>query len=105
MKISFTPQRGPTPMTLAVSNDILTIDGEAFDFSGIPDGATVPRDAVSCGSLVSDIERIDGEICLTLILPHGAKAPIETRFPEPIIATAGEVTLPLFDAPEEALEG
>jgi hypothetical protein len=103
MQINLTPTRGSAPLTLARSGDVLTIAGEAFDFSGIPDGATLPRAAVACPWLLSDVERIGGEIVLTLILPHGPAAPEATRFPAAIIDPPdGAVTLPDFgaDVPE-----
>lgn len=84
MKISFSPVRRDGDLVLSRSGDVLTINGEAFDFSGIPDGATLPRDAVECDWLASDVERIDGNLQLTLIKPHGAKATHDDLFPQPV---------------------
>lgn len=102
MQINLSPMRGDAPLTLSRLGDVLTIAGEAFDFSALPDGATLPRDAVACPWLASDVERIAGEIVLTLILPHGARAPQATRFPDPIIDPPdGPVALPAYEeAPE-----
>lgn len=104
MQINFTPMRRDDRLDLSVSGDALTINGEAFDFSGVPEGATLPRDAVACDWLASDVERIGGEITLTLVLPHGANAPEETRFPEPISVTSGAVTLPPYEIAEPEFE-
>jgi hypothetical protein len=57
----------------------------------------LPRAAVTCAWLASDIERIDGALHLTLILPHGANAPRDTLFPTPLhLATDGPVDLPPY---------
>lgn len=105
MKLSFTPTRTNTQYELSVSGDVLTIDGETFDFGPLPDGATLPQSDVACPWLASDVERIDGEICLTLMLPHGANAPEETRFPETVIVTEGAVVLPPYNVePEPEVE-
>ena len=50
--------------------DTLTVNGQAFDFSVIPDGATLPAGAVACEYLsLHPIERIDGVLHLTLRYP------------------------------------
>lgn len=101
MNLHFTPMRRDEALTLSRSGDMLTINGEVFDFSGIPEGATLPRAAVVCEWLASDIERIGGTIHLTLILPHGANAPQETLFPQPItVTTDGPITLPAHSIEE-----
>lgn len=103
MKLNFTPMRRDEALTLSRSGDVLTINGEAFDFSGVPEGATLPREAVVCEWLASDIERVNGELELTLILPHGANAPQETLFPQPITVTAdGAIALPAHSIEETA---
>ena len=105
MKLSFTPTRTNTQYELSVSGDVLTIDGETFDFGPLPDGATLPQSDVACPWLASDVERIDGEICLTLMLPHGANAPEETRFPEMVTVAEGAVVLPPYNLePEPEVE-
>lgn len=83
MKITFFPIRSDTQLSLSKDGDVLTINGEGFDFSALPDGAILPREAVATDWLTSDVERINGTIHLSLILPHGADAPPEERFPAP----------------------
>ncbi|MCL6285252.1 hypothetical protein M3P21_17120 [Ruegeria sp. 2012CJ41-6] len=95
MYITFTPVRRHDRLTIEKSGDVLTINGEDFDFSPIPEGATLPRTAVTCDWLASDVERHDGHIHLTLCLPHGPSAPSETLFPVPVRMTGdGQVPLP-----------
>jgi hypothetical protein len=103
MHITLSPARMESPLTLSKSGDVLTINGEVFDFTPIPEGATLPRDAVDCDWLASDVTREGGDLHLTLILPHGAAAPVETLFPDPISDPAdGPIPLPPYE--EEAEE-
>ena len=98
MILIFSPMRHSDRLNLHRAGDVLTINEVAFDFSPLPDGATLPRDAVASDWLASDITRAGGVLHLTLILPHGANAPEETRFPAPLVLTAdGPVELPLYD--------
>lgn len=98
MKLDFSPMRSMTPLRLERTGDTLIINDESYDFSGLPEGATLPCDAVNCAFLVSDVERQEGQILLTLILPHGAQAPAETLFPSPLVLTEdGPVALPPYD--------
>lgn len=105
-KINWSPVRRDETLTGSTQGDALTMNGEVFDFTTLPDGATLPRDAVACEWLASNVERIGGEIHLTLILPHGADAPDETRFPQPVtMAGDGPVPVPLHSNPEIEEEG
>lgn len=107
MKLSFTPasllpgdDRRLIPHR---AGDVLTINEIAYDFSPLPEGATLPRAAVACEWLASDVERIDGALHLTLILPHGPNAPEATRFPEPVTLTGdGPVALPPYSIEDNA---
>ena len=95
MHISFSPMRRDDTLEVSKTGDVLTINGATYDFSPLPDGGMLPREAVDCEWLASDVERIDGEIHLTLILPHGPNPPPEAAFPDPItVSTDGPITLP-----------
>ena len=95
MKITLSPQRRDDTLQVSKSGDTLTINGVEYDFSVVPDGATLPQDAVDCEWLASDVERIDGVLHLTLILPHGAGASYAARFPSPLVdPTDGLLELP-----------
>jgi len=95
MKIALSPQRRDDTLTVIKQGDTLTINGTAYDFSQLPDGGTLPKDAVDCEWIVSDVNRVDGELELTLLLPHGAGASEAARFPEPIVnPDDGQVELP-----------
>ena len=95
MHINLSPQRRDDTLTITKQGDTLTINGTAYDFNVLPDGATLPKDATDCVWLASDVERIDGVLHLTLLLPHGAEASGAARFPQPIINPAdGVLELP-----------
>lgn len=102
MHITLTPTRMDTPLSLHRVGDILTINGEAFDFTGLPEGATLPASAVASPMLTGDVTRAQGLLCLTLTLPHGASAPPQTLFPAPLLLTAdGSVALPPYEVTDE----
>lgn len=88
MKITLHPQRRDDTLVVVKSGDTLTINNIAYDFSVIPDGALLPKEAVDCLWLASDVERIGGVLHLSLVLPHSATASESARFPAPIINPA-----------------
>lgn len=107
MIITLSPIRSDAALTLIRQGDVLTIDGADLDFGPLPEGAVLPREAVNCDWLASDVTRIDGVIHLTLLLPHGPipwPAPPESRVvthPEPILVTAdGPILLPSYNPGE-----
>lgn len=85
MKITLSPTRSDARLVVAKRGDVLTINGEAFDLSVIPEGATLPASAVATPWLVGPIHRQGGELELTLILPHGPKPTQAQAFPEPLL--------------------
>jgi hypothetical protein len=96
MLINLSPQRREDILTISKTGETLTINGKPYDFSQLPEGATLPREAIDCEWIVSDVNRINGEIELTILLPHGANASHTARFPEPIIKNDdGQVVLPI----------
>jgi len=92
-------------LTVIKEGDSLCINGETFDFSPIPEGATLPKEAVDCLWLASDVDRVDGSIVLTLVVPHGSKAPKETLFPGSVVVESdGEVDVPIYETIEQDQE-
>ena len=85
MHITPTPQRRDDTIAVLKSGETLTINGIAYDFSVIPDGATLPASAVDCAYITGDIERINGVLQISLILPHGPNPSQAVAFPAPII--------------------
>lgn len=105
MQINLSPVRLDETLIASITGEVLTLNGEAFDFSQLPEGATLPADAIDSEHFVGPVERINGELHLTLRLPHGANPSQAVAFPEPIAVTEnGPVALP-FDASQEDVIG
>jgi len=105
MIITLIPQRRDTTLVVSRAGDTLLINGEEFDFSVIPDGASLPGRAVPCAMIedLSIIDRIDGVLHLSLYLPLGANPPPEARFPAPIVNPPdGPIDLPVTHIEPEA---
>src|SRR5690606_40772652 len=100
MHITLSPQRRDDTLSAARQGDVLTINGEAFDFTSLSDGDLIPE--VPCEWVVGPVERINGEIHLTLVLPHGPNPSQAVAFPDPSTVTQdGPTDLPLDPEPEE----
>jgi hypothetical protein len=96
MLINLSPIRDDRTLNITKTGETLTINGIPYDLSQLPNGATLPREAINCEFIISDVSRINGEIELTILLPHGANASHAARFPEPINMTNdGQVVLPI----------
>lgn len=96
MRISFAPQRRDDTLTLEkTSGDRLRINGELFNFNPLPDGGTIPEGEIPCDWIIGPVERIDGEVHVTVVLPHGISPAQNVAFPEPIVVNEdGPITLP-----------
>lgn len=109
MLIKLSPVRMDEQLTLSREGDILYVNGESCDLGPLLEGATLPQGAIESDWFPGPVDRIDGELQLTIRLPHGAYAPESTRFPQPIEVTGdGPVELPVYDDPQlrqEAEEG
>lgn len=105
MKISLTPVRSDEQLEVSREGDTLILNGEPFDFSPLAPGASLPAEAIASEWFVGHVERVGGELELTIRLPHAANAPESTRFPVPITVTAdGPVELPAYDSPAQEPE-
>lgn len=95
MHIKLNPQRRDDQISVIKSGDTLTINGEEFDLSVIPEGATLPADAISSEYFSGPVERINGVLHLTLTLPHGPNPQQHVAFPEEIVDPPdGEIEFP-----------
>ena len=95
MHIKLNPQRRDVQISVIKSGDTLSINGEDFDLSVIPEGATLPANAISSEFFSGPVERIDGVLHITLTLPHGANPQPQVAFPADIINPSdGEIELP-----------
>jgi hypothetical protein len=84
MIIYLSPQRRKGKLSLEKSGEVLTVNGEEYDFSPVEEGDILPREAVGCEFLEHDVTRKNGALQIHLIFPHGKDAPYEARFPTPI---------------------
>ncbi|PRD42142.1 hypothetical protein C5748_18515 [Phyllobacterium phragmitis] len=101
MHVSFCPQRCDCALSVAKSGDTLIINGDPVDLSVIPDGATLPADAVSNDFVVGNVERISGELHVTLLLPHGPNPSQAVAFPAPLADVPdGPLQIPRDPEPE-----
>ncbi|MFI8479627.1 hypothetical protein ACIGCM_03560 [Pseudomonas sp. NPDC078700] len=97
MKISLSPVSTAFPLEFSASlvGDVLAINGEPFDFSDLPEGATLPVEAIGSEHFAGPVSRIEGELQITLRFPIGPDASEAARFPKPIAVTIdGPVELP-----------
>ncbi len=73
--IVFSPVRTDEQLVMSRSGDVLTLNGENFDFSPLLEGATLPREAILSDWFPGDVSRAGGILSLTVRLPHGPYAP------------------------------
>lgn len=103
MQISFTAQRRDDELVAElISADRIRINGELFNFGPLNEGDIIPRGSIPCEWIDGPVERKDGVICLTLLLPYkiGLR---DVDAPVPItVDIVGVIDLPNLDPePEE----
>lgn len=91
MNIIFTPQRRDDALLLSVSGETITVNGVEYDFSVIPEGASLEAEATDCMYFVGDISRTDGVLSVAVILPHRQDPNQPIAFPESVSVTTGVV--------------
>lgn len=96
MRISLSPQRRDDSLTLEkTSGDRLRINGELFNFNTLNDGDEILAGTIPCDWIVGPVEKVDGDVRLTVILPHGPNPSRAVAFPEPITVTEdGPIDVP-----------
>ena len=70
MNIKFKNINSYTPLSVTKHGDSLTINSIEYDFTTLPDGATLPPEAIDCDYIVGDVSRVNGTIELTLLAPY-----------------------------------
>ena len=100
MKLTFQPVRMDEDLLIDREGDVLHLNGMRADFSQLEEGAELPVEAIDSPWFAGPVSRVDGELELVLLLPHGAQAPVERRFPhELLLDDDGPVSLPPYDCP------
>lgn len=82
MRLEFVPVVTGGTLSLERSGDILTINGEAFDFGPLPAGGLLPRASIACAWIAGDVTRTGaGELIVPLVLPIDGGSSEARRFP------------------------
>ncbi|WP_434577524.1 hypothetical protein [Pseudomonas sp. Z1-6] len=84
MRINLSPQRRDDTLEVIKDGDMLVINGEPFDFSKMGEGDTLPGSAIRSAWFVGDIDKVGGELVLTLLLPNPWNYSQEQAFPAPL---------------------
>lgn len=95
MILIFSPVRMDETLTLSRAGDAVTLNGATLDFGPLPEGGVLSAGAIGSPWIAGDVTRTGGVLTVPLILPHGANAPEQTRFPQPMVVTEdGPIVLP-----------
>lgn len=81
MDLKFSPCHMDGRLEAVIAGDTLVLNGDPLDFSPLEEGDVLPQQAIDSPWIASDVFRVGGAIQLTLRIPHGQDAPLETRFP------------------------
>lgn len=100
MIIKLSPVRSDAILSVVKLGETLEVNGATLDFSRLDDGSTLPAEAIGCEYVIAPVERVDGDLVLTLMLPHSADAPQAARFPVDLYPADGQVQLPGLDLGE-----
>lgn len=96
MLIYLSPQRRDDTLEVVKSGNVLTVNGEDFDFTPMGEGDTLPSSAISSQWFLDNVDRINGELVLTLMLPLPANYSPEQAFPLPLLNVPdGLIAFPL----------
>ncbi|URD40642.1 tail fiber assembly protein [Pseudomonas sp. BYT-5] len=108
MIIKLSPGLSDNTLSVSRLGDMLTLNNVALDFAQLPEGATLPAEAVSSEWVLDPIKREGGKLIVSLRLPHALDAPQSALFPDDIIDPPdGPVTLPGLEvtAPQPSATG
>ena len=95
MHISFSPVRSDDTLSVSKVGDVITINGDSVDLSAVPEGASLPTNAIGNPWIVGDVRRHDGNLHITLLLPHGPSPSKAVAFPVDLNAPPdGDLILP-----------
>lgn len=93
MDIKLSPFRSDDELTVVKQGDVLTLNGESFDFNPMGDGDTLPLEAVTSQWFGDSVNRTNGTLVLTLRLPIPANFSQAQAYP-----------VPLFNVPDGVVE-
>lgn len=84
MLIKLMPVRRDETLEVIKNGEVLTVNGEDFDLSLIGEGDTLPASAISSIWFFDKVDRVSGELVLTLSLPLPWNYSQEQAFPVPL---------------------
>ncbi len=64
-----------------MTDDVLEVNGDEFDFSSVEEGVTLPVAAINSDWFAGPVTRQSGQIHVAILLPLGPDAPTNQRFP------------------------
>lgn len=102
INLSPTPSDEEAPVVV-VTGQVITVNGEDFDFGIVPAGYTLPRGSVDSPWFENSevIRDHDGNLIVTMRFPYPEGAGEDMRFPTPINVTEdGPLDLPTYTPPE-----
>lgn len=95
MLIKFSPQRRDDSVVYEKRGECVVVNGEVFDFSRMGNGDTLPVQAITSQWFDGDVDKIEGVLHITLLLPNPANYSPEQAFPTPItVDTDGIIKQP-----------
>lgn len=95
MRIYINPTYSTADLSVTKQGDTLTINSQDFDFSQIPEGATLPLEAIDSPHFCGPVERIDGKLHIHLVLPI-QRAVFHEPIPPIIDPPDGPIELPVI---------
>ncbi|MFK0309740.1 tail fiber assembly protein [Pseudomonas sp. NPDC090233] len=102
MIIKLSPVRSDLLLAVSKLGDALVINGKAYDLAPLTEGASLPAEAVGDEFIPVPVERVSGDLVITLTLPHAADAPEQARFPVDILnPDDGPISLPGLETVEQ----
>lgn len=91
----YSPLDSSATLEIKKRSDVLTINGESYDFRPVSEGATLPMEAISGKWISQPVRRVDGELIITIRFPVGPEATAAALYPADIINPPdGNVRLP-----------
>ncbi len=97
MIIKLSPQEMHPPQQLAVwkNGEQLNINGLTIDLASLVEGASLPVNAIGSAWVAGPIQRVGGQVVLTLFLPNSPESTEAERFPRDLVDVPdGRVALP-----------
>lgn len=105
MIIKLVSTRADAPLEIIKMGEVLTINGVDFDFGPLPDGATLPAQAVGCKWINDPVERVKGNLLITITMPVGPYGGRLSWYPSDITNPPdGRVVLPTDFDPQLAAQ-